>query len=341
MNNRYIAAVEGRNLSGPPPIWLMRQAGRYHRHYQALRAKHSFMQLCKEPELAAQVALGPVQDFDFDVAILFSDLLFPLEALGMGLEYGDQGPELGWHLNEDNIKNLRPADEAIEGLKFQKVAMRSTREMLTREKSLVGFVGGPWTLFVYACEGSHSGNLLETKKRLHLFPKFLDIMTPLLQKNIALQIEGGAEIVYIFDTAAGEISPALYRRMIEPALLKLADSFPKRTAYYSKGTQPEYFSEQFLNSSFAGFGFDHRWNLSSWLQQKKSSGLVQGNFDQALLHAHESDFKRELDEFLKPFKDLPRAELSRWVCGLGHGVLPMTPENHVRYFVDHVRKTFA
>ena len=78
-----------------PPIWLMRQAGRYHRHYQNLRRQHSFMDLCKRPELAAQVALGPVQDFDFDTAILFSDLLFPLEALGMGLQYTDRGPELG------------------------------------------------------------------------------------------------------------------------------------------------------------------------------------------------------------------------------------------------------
>src|SRR4030081_3165052 len=86
-----------------PPIWLMRQAGRYHRHYQALRQKHSFMDLCKRPEPAAEVALGPVLDFDFDAAILFSDLLFPLEALGMGLEYTDRGPRLGWNLNEGTL----------------------------------------------------------------------------------------------------------------------------------------------------------------------------------------------------------------------------------------------
>jgi uroporphyrinogen decarboxylase len=81
----------------------MRQAGRYHRHYQSLRAQHSFMDLCKRPELAAEVALGPVLDFDFDAAILFSDLLFPLEALGMGLEYTDRGPQLGWKLDENSI----------------------------------------------------------------------------------------------------------------------------------------------------------------------------------------------------------------------------------------------
>src|SRR5215471_21478477 len=95
-----------------PPVWLMRQAGRYHRHYQALRAKHSFMDLCKQPELAAEVALGPVLDFGFDAAILFSDLLFPLEALGMGLEYTDQGPRLGWHLDPGSISQLVAIDEA-------------------------------------------------------------------------------------------------------------------------------------------------------------------------------------------------------------------------------------
>src|SRR6266508_3953037 len=95
-----------------PPIWLMRQAGRYHKHYQALRATHSFMDLCKQPELAAEVALGPVLDFALDAAILFSDLLFPLEALGMGLEYTDRGPQLGWQLDEDSILRLRSVADA-------------------------------------------------------------------------------------------------------------------------------------------------------------------------------------------------------------------------------------
>src|SRR5260370_21582895 len=101
-NERFQNAL-ARRPQCVPPIWMMRQAGRYHRHYQELRQKHSFMDLCKQPELAAQVALGPVMDFDFDAAILFSDLLFPLEALGMGLEYTDHGPQLGWNLNQKSI----------------------------------------------------------------------------------------------------------------------------------------------------------------------------------------------------------------------------------------------
>ncbi|HYV24055.1 MAG TPA: uroporphyrinogen decarboxylase family protein, partial [Pyrinomonadaceae bacterium] len=142
-----------------PPIWLMRQAGRYHKHYQALRAKHSFVDLCKQPELAAEVALGPVIDFGFDAAILFSDLMFPLEALGMGLEYTDHGPRLGWQLNEQTISQMRSLEDAWPHLLFQGEAMRATRERIPSDRSVIGFVGGPWTLFVYAVEGTHKGSL--------------------------------------------------------------------------------------------------------------------------------------------------------------------------------------
>jgi len=90
-----------------PPIWFMRQAGRYHSHYQALRKQHSFEELCKAPELASEVAMGPIQDFDFDVAILFSDILFPLEALGMGLKYTEEGPRLSFQLDQYSVKKLK------------------------------------------------------------------------------------------------------------------------------------------------------------------------------------------------------------------------------------------
>src|SRR5262252_2834976 len=133
-NSRFQNALV-RHAQRTPPIWLMRQAGRYHRHYQALRAKHSFMDLCKQPELAAEVALGPVLDFDFDAAILFSDLLFPLEALGMGLEYTDAGPQLGWKLTQQSISKMSSVDDAWPKLLFQGEAVRTTRRLLPDDKS--------------------------------------------------------------------------------------------------------------------------------------------------------------------------------------------------------------
>src|SRR3989441_3694552 len=199
-----------RRPQSTPPIWLMRQAGRYHKHYQALRARHSFMDLCKQPELAAEVALGPVLDFGFDAAILFSDLLFPLEALGMGLEYADRGPELDWKLDADSIAKLRSVDDAWPHLLFQGEAMRATRERIPADRSLIGFVGGPWTLFVYAVEGTHKGSLINSKRLLPLFPRFCDSIVPLLESSIESQLDNGAEVVMIFDTAAGELSPAVF-----------------------------------------------------------------------------------------------------------------------------------
>src|SRR5882724_2245113 len=133
-NARFQNALARREQS-TPPIWLMRQAGRYHKHYQALRQKYSFMDLCKQPELAAEVALGPVLDFDFDAAILFSDLLFPLEALGMGLDYTERGPQLGWKLDENSISRLRSLDDAWPGLLFQGPAVRATRERIPCDRS--------------------------------------------------------------------------------------------------------------------------------------------------------------------------------------------------------------
>ncbi|MFS4459393.1 uroporphyrinogen decarboxylase family protein [Bdellovibrio sp. HCB2-146] len=323
-----------------PPIWFMRQAGRYHKHYQGLRTQYSFDQLCKKPEVAAQVALGPVAEFDFDVSILFSDILFPLEGLGMGLEYTDHGPRLSFQLSPETISQLGPVDKAIEFMSFQKEAMKATRAVLPSNKSLIGFVGGFWTLFVYAVEGSHAGSLTASKKFAPLFPQFMEKMFPLLQANIQLQLDGGAEVVMIFDTAAGEVSPHFFKTWIQPYLAKMAQLYPGKIGYYSKGTQRAFFDDAFTSLPWAGQGFDHRCYIPECFSVQ-NKGFVQGNFDQGLLFMDESDFKKSLTEWLRPMKDMPQAARAGWVCGLGHGVLPKTPEKHVKYFVDHVREVLS
>ena len=313
----------------------MRQAGRYHSHYQALRAKHSFMDLCKQPELAAEVTIGPVLDFDFDAAILFSDLLFPLEALGMGLEYTDQGPQLEWKLDAQSVSALRSVDDAWPHLLFQGEAMRATRERLPLDRSLIGFVGGPWTLFVYAVEGTHKGSLNESKKLLPLFPSFCETIVPLLARNIELQLSNGAEVVMIFDTAAGELSPDLFLSEVVPELQRLTATNGSRIGYYSKGTQEAHLAHSlFTGGALAGIGIDHRWNLREACKTF-SGGFVQGNFDQSLLLSERSELERRLRAFLEP---LIGASPPGWICGLGHGVLPKTPEDNVRLFVETVRE---
>jgi len=323
-----------------PPIWMMRQAGRYHRHYQALRAKHSFIDLCKNSKLAAEVALGPIADFDFDVAILFSDLLFPLEAMGMGLSY-DPAPKLGWHLEPNRIKDLIPAHKAIEALHFQREAMAETKRILPEDKSLIGFVGGPWTLFAYAMEGGHKGELQIAKKNINLFKPFCEILIPLLIDNIKLQLAGGAEIVLIIDTAAGELSPQVFKFDMIPQLEKLVAHFHHKVAYYGKNIQAAHLTNHLFESHrFAGLGVDHRWHLPDLLKQSKN-GFIQGNFDQSLLFLSEKEFSIYLERYTNDFLKLSEAERAGWVCGLGHGILPNTPENNVRTFVTTIRGVFA
>lgn len=343
MNVRFQNALK-REPQAVPPIWFMRQAGRYHSHYQNLRSKHSFMEMCKNPDLAAEVAMGPIEDFDFDVAILFSDLLFPLEAMGMGLKY-DPSPELGWNLTEERLKDLKRCNEAKPELEFQKAAVMATRKRLPATKSLIGFVGGPWTLFTYAVEGAHKGGLEASKKSLRLFHPFCEILLPLLKENIQLQLDGGAEIVMIFDTAAGELSPRVYRDHVVPVLEKLARTYPKKLGYYAKGVQPAHLPalENALFSSrspFAGFGFDHRWEIRDALLGYRA-GFVQGNFDQSLLFMSAEEFEAQALKYLEPLRALSVEERAGWVSGLGHGVLPATPEANVRRLVQLVREVMG
>jgi uroporphyrinogen decarboxylase len=324
-----------------PPIWFMRQAGRYHKHYQALRAKHSFMELCKNAELAAEVALGPVADFDFDVAILFSDLLFPLQALGLSLHYGDAGPELDPRLDRSQLRRLRSVEEALPDLEFQRDAMRRTREIIPQDKSVIGFVGGPWTLFVYAVEGSHKGNLVDSKTADAMYRAFADKLVPLLIENVRLQLDGGAEVVMIFDTAAGELAPEWFHRQIAGDLSAIFGAFPGRIGYYARGTQPAHLRDpRFGRGPLAGIGVDWRWELREALSVGEPVGFVQGNFDQSLLFLPPAEFENELRSYLKPLIAMSPAERSGWVCGLGHGVLPRTPEENVRSFVRIVREVF-
>lgn len=338
MNTLFSQALQ-RKPQTTPPIWFMRQAGRYHNHYQNLRSKNSFDELCKNPELASEVAMGPIMDFDFDVAILFSDILYPLQALGMGLQYTDLGPKLSFQLNENNFKDLKSVDDSISAMNFQKEAMKLTREKLPKNKSLIGFVGGPWTLFVYAVEGSHAGSLISSKKNINLYFQFAELIKSFLIQNIQLQLDGGAELVMIFDTAAGEVSPLFFQNYLQPVLSQLAQRFPNKLGYYSKGTQPVFFNDEFKKLPFAGQGFDHRCSLSESFKLN-NKGFVQGNFDQSLLHMETDLFKKELQSYIEQLKKLTVDERAGWVSGLGHGVLPKTPEKNVHLFIETIRKEF-
>jgi uroporphyrinogen decarboxylase len=330
------------DVVGTPPIWLMRQAGRYHAPYQQLRRRHSFDALCRTPELAAEVAMGPVLDFDFDAAILFSDLLFPLEALGFGLSYDEGPPKLDGSLTPERLASFRPLEDALDRLRFQHEAMKATRALLPADKGLIGFVGGPWTLFVYAVEGHHAGALARAKSSFDLYRAFADRMVPLLIENIRLQFEGGADVVMLFDTAAGELTPQAFAEVTARDLSRIARAFPYRLGYYAKGLTPQHFEQEpsLAGDPWAGVGVDTQWDLAATLRHKPVAGFVQGNFDQTRLQMTGAELDREIDRFVAPLRAFDPEARRGWICGLGHGVLPSTPEASVRRFVERIRTSF-
>jgi len=345
----FRAALQRRN-DARAPTWLMRQAGRYHGHYRALREQHSFIDLCKWPELATEVTLGPIESFDFDAAILFSDLLFPLEVLGMPLSY-EPGPTLGWHLATLADVGKLDSQPNARRLAFQGEALRLIRARLPLSKGLIGFVGGPLTLFFYAAEGSHQGALRNAREGLAdgRYRAFCEKLIPLLAENMAQQWRAGIDCLAVLDTCAGEIDSKQFGQYVVPQLRDLLAGFRRlcpdaRVLYYSKGTTAEYWRqlrELPSHSSIQGLGIDWCSPIATALEEFGDQWAVQGNFDPHALLLPEPDFLQALRAFLAPVHALPASSRRGWICGLGHGVLPSTPEAHVRLFVDIQRETFA
>jgi uroporphyrinogen decarboxylase len=345
MSNLLQAALERKN-DRRPPVWLMRQAGRYHSHYRELRQQHSFVDLCKNPGLATEATLGPITAFDFDAAILFSDLLFPLEALGIPLDY-EPSPTLGWRLREPaDVARLEARDASAAELEFQGQALRQIRERLPASKGLLGFVGGPLTLFFYAAAGSHQGRLGEAHAGLSdgRYEGFCKKLIPLLARNMASQWRAGPCCIAILDTCAGELDPAGFGRWVVPQLEALLTEFRQlcpeaRLLYYSRGTNARHW-RQLEGLPIAGIGIDWRTPIVDALVEFGDRWAIQGNLDPHALLLPESDYLKSLEQFFDPVLALPPSKRRGWICGLGHGVLPATPEHHVRLFVELQRELF-
>jgi uroporphyrinogen decarboxylase len=343
---RLPLALARRN-GGRPPVWFMRQAGRYHRHYQLLRAKHEFIALCKQPELAAEVTLGPIEDFGFDAAILFSDLLFPLEAMGMGLRYAP-GPQLSWHLDtRADLARLHGGAARAAHMDFQAEAIALLRARLPADRALIGFVGGPFTLYAYAAAGSHQGFVREGPDGLDdgRYEGFNDALRELLAGNMALQAEAGADCVAIFDTAAGTLGPAAFARHVAAPLAAVLEQFRARcpdtpVIYYSRDTGPAHW-EALRGLDFQCLGVDWRHDLVEVLRTQGEQWSVQGNIDPEWLLLPAARLEPLLREKFARVLEQPAALRAGWVCGLGHGVLQTTPEENVRLALRVQREMFG
>ena len=322
-----------------PPIWFMRQAGRYHSHYQSLRKKYSFVELCKTPNLAAEVAMGPINDFDYDVAILFSDILFPLESLGLKLDYAP-GPVFDRFLEEDDIIKTPNELDVIHRYKFQAEALRLTRASLSEEKSLVGFVGGPWTLLSYGLGIKDEEKIVNVDENLFFEKALYDVLIPMLRSIIKMQLDNNAEIIYLFDTNAKQLEQNYFTdKYIVELKHNIFSEFPNKIAYFCKNNPILEKSNTNVDLKLSGMVYGKNEGLENLLPQVKT-GFIQGNFDPSLLLKPEDEFKIELDKFIQKFSRLSFEERSGWICSLSHGVLPKAKENNVKYFINEVRSIF-
>jgi uroporphyrinogen decarboxylase len=347
MSEALLLAALARRNARRPPVWFMRQAGRYHRHYQTLRARHEFMALCKEPQLAAAVTMGPIEEFGFDAAILFSDLLFPLEALGMGLRY-EPGPKLDWYLRSaSDLPRLRARDQALPHLEFQADAIRVLRPRLGAERALIGFVGGPFTLYAYAVAGSHEGFTRQGLLGLEegLYEGFCERLLDLLADNMVLQAQAGADCLALFDTAAGSLDPARFARHAVQPLSRVVARFRASCPhtpliYYSRDTGPEHW-RALEALDLQCLGVDWRHELADTLRAQTPRWCLQGNLDPEWLLLPATELEARVRAVFARVAALPAAARAAWVCGLGHGVLPQTPESNVRLVLKVQREMFA
>tara|TARA_B100001093_G_scaffold369038_1_gene353991 strand:+ start:169 stop:1146 length:978 start_codon:yes stop_codon:yes gene_type:complete len=321
MNEKLFKNALERAQNPCPPIWMMRQAGRYQSSYMAMKENWTFEQMCKLPRLATDVAMLPIDEFDFDVAILFSDILFHLEGLGLPLSF-DPGPKFEWHLDEDNWVDYQDIGKALDFLNFQSKAIIQTRDRLSHKKGLVGFVGGPWTILNYAV-----GDEEVSQDFKHMYLK--QVIIPLLKSSISKQLEAGADCVMIFDSGLKNIQKNYFDKEYCALLKELADA--GTTAYYSR-TLPYHSLNKVIDIGFAGIGVDSTIDLNNTLK-KVNTGFVQGNFDEKLLlQDSETILRYEIEKWLDTIGDT-----TGWVCGLGHGILKETPTKNVKLFIDTVR----
>ncbi len=336
----FLAACR-REKTPHTPVWLMRQAGRYMEEYRKLRAEFGFLELCKKPDLAAEITVTPVQRLGVDAAILFADILLLLEPMGVGLEYskGD-GPVIHHTISSRTQVEQLVEFDPQESLSFVYEAVRKSCAALGGKVPLIGFAGAPFTLASYLIEGGSSRNFLKTKKLIYSNPgawrPLMERLSSLTAKYLNAQIAAGAQAVQLFDSWAGCLSPEDYERYVLPyTRAAIAGITPGISVInFSTGTGG------FLNLLRAAggnvIGVDWRVNLDTAWELLGHDVGIQGNLDPVLLLTTPREIRRRVAEVLRRAGGRPGH-----IFNLGHGVLPETPVENVIAMVEAVHELSA
>ncbi len=338
MNDNFLKACRGEKTR-PVPVWFMRQAGRYLPEYQQIRGRADFLTMCKTPELAAEVTLQPVDLLGVDAAILFSDILIPLEAMGAGLTFKEgRGPVITPPVRSWDEFSILHSVDPQKDLIFVLDTIRILRKELSEKVPLIGFAGAPFTLATYLIEGGTTKSFVHTKKMLFskpdLFRAVMNLITDVTIKYLSAQIDAGAQAVQLFDTWGGILTRQDFR---DGALVYARRIFH---ALKDKGVPMIYFVydgghllDLVRHSGADVFGLDWRTDIKTALKSLGQDAVVQGNLDPCLLFLTEDRLRERIAEIL--YQGLCA---KAHIFNLGHGVLPEIPPDKVRLAIDIIHE---
>lgn len=327
----FLRACRGETLARVP-VWMMRQAGRYLPEYRAIREKHAFLEVCKTPDLAAEVSLQPFRILGVDAIIVFSDILIPAEAMGLKLELGDAGPNLPEPIRSSaDVERLRMFDPEVETA-FLPEAIRRIVKEAGASVPVLGFAAAPWTLACYMVEGRGSEGFAKTKSFLRhepgAFRKLLERIAQATIPYLRAQISAGASAVQLFDTWCGELSLEEYEEFALPAIQEtiagLGGAAP--VIYYSKAAH--HLLPAIARCGANVLSVDWRVDLRKLREQIGPHIALQGNVDPTILLGPEEAIRKATRE--------TRAALGGrgHILNLGHGILPQTPVENAKLFIE-------
>src|SRR6476661_4220152 len=313
-NSRFVRACRCEPVD-VTPIWLMRQAGRYMAEYRAVRRKHSILEICKSPELAAEVTITAAEKLDVDAAIIFADLLLPLEVMGMPFRFeAGEGPVIERPLRAPKDVAALVTNRAAE-LGYVSESVRRVVKHFGDKLPVIGFCGAPFTLASYMIEGGGSRNYIHTKKMMYMDT-------------------AGADALQIFDSWVGCLSVEDYRQYVLPFATDLVQRLKKTGVpiiYF--GTDTATLMPSMKETGADVMGVDWRFPLDQAWSSLKFKGAVQGNLDPVLLFAGQKELRARTDVIMRQAGGRPGH-----IFNLGHGILPETPVENVRALVDFVRE---
>lgn len=335
-NDLFLRALKGEVVERPP-VWMMRQAGRFLPEFMAIREKYDFFTRCRTPELASEITVQPIRRFGMDTAILFCDILVIPQAMNIEVQ---MKPNFGPYLphpvrTQKDVDNVIVPDVNVE-LDYVYKAIKATKELLNDEIPLIGFAGSPWTILCYCVQGQGSKNFDKAKKFCFTNPvaahQLLQKITDTTIAYLKAKVKAGVDVVQVFDSWGGMLSPVDYQEFSWKYINQIIEALKDDAPVIAFGKGCWFALQEMAKSNASALGVD--WTITAQNARYLSGGqkTLQGNFDPTRLYSPPSEIKKMVKEMIDSFgKD-------RYIVNLGHGILPDIPLDNAKAFVDAVKE---